>query len=85
MGRPRETNTGEWWHAGKLIRRAREYRGMSQTELGFRTGLGQPRLSRLEDQAVATTSSLVRIGDALDLEIGFREKRPERKRKGKRR
>jgi len=63
------------FHSGNLIREAREFRGMSQAQLADLTDMEQPRIAELEGQASCTTSVLARVGEALGLEIGFREAR----------
>jgi len=65
----------EDFHAGVLIREAREFRGLSQAQLADLTEMDQPRIAELEGQDSVTTKVLARIGEALGLEIGFREAR----------
>lgn len=63
------------FHAGNLIREAREFRQLSQAQLAELTDMEQPRIANLEAQESCTTSVLARIGEAMGLEIGFREER----------
>ena len=62
------------FHAGSLIREAREFRGLSQAQLAELTEMEQPRIAELEGQESCTTSVLARIAAALGLQIGFRER-----------
>jgi HTH-type transcriptional regulator/antitoxin HipB len=54
---------------GGVIRRWREKRGLSQTELARRARLRQKTISDLENGAPPSFRSLTRILVALDLEI----------------
>lgn len=55
---------------GAIIRRARRNAGLTQTELGKRTGLRQATVSRLEKGEPATRlSTLLDVLTALGLEI----------------
>jgi transcriptional regulator with XRE-family HTH domain len=61
------------FHAGSLIRQARELRGLSQAQLAELTGMEQPRIAELEGQDSVTTRVLARIADSMGFQIGFRE------------
>jgi transcriptional regulator with XRE-family HTH domain len=61
------------FHAGDLIRQAREFRGLSQAQLAELTEMEQPRITELEQQESVTTRVLARIAAAMGLQIGLRE------------
>lgn len=63
------------FHAGDLVREAREFRGLSQAQLAELTGMEQPRIAELEGQESMTTRVLDRICQALGLQIGLRERK----------
>jgi HTH-type transcriptional regulator/antitoxin HipB len=55
---------------GNLIRRARKKRGLSQKELGARTGLRQETLSLIENgNPAAKIETLLKVLAALELEF----------------
>ncbi len=55
---------------GNLIRRARKQRGLSQTQLGEKTGLRQATISLIETgNPAATLETILTILSALDLEF----------------
>ena len=55
---------------GNLIRRIRKNRGMSQSDLGARTGLRQSTISLIEQGHTATKlDTLLKVLAALDLEF----------------
>ena len=55
---------------GNIIRRARKKRGMSQTELGEKTGLRQGTISQIEQGHAATKlETILTILSALELEL----------------
>ncbi|MFI6043341.1 helix-turn-helix domain-containing protein [Nocardia sp. NPDC051321] len=55
---------------GEAVRAVREARGWSQSDLAERTGLKQHAVSRLESgDVVPTLKTLLRVSDALDVEI----------------
>jgi HTH-type transcriptional regulator/antitoxin HipB len=62
---------------GNLIRRARKQRGLSQTQLGEKTGLRQATISLIETgNPAATLETILTVLSVLDLEfrIGPRSK-----------
>lgn len=55
---------------GNLIRRARKSRGLSQAELGMKTGLRQATISQIEaGRTDAKLDSILKVLAILDLEI----------------
>lgn len=59
---------------GNVIRRARKKRGMSQSELGERSGLRQETISLLENgNPAAKLETVLAVLAALDLEIKINE------------
>lgn len=55
---------------GNLIRRARKQRGLSQTQLGEKTGLRQATISLIETgNPAATMETILTVLSALDLEF----------------
>ena len=55
---------------GNLIRRARKQRGLSQTQLGERTGLRQATISLIETgNPAATLETILTVLSVLDLEL----------------
>jgi transcriptional regulator with XRE-family HTH domain len=55
---------------GERVRRAREERGVSQTEVASRTGLDRASLSQIENgHSMPRTSTLLRIADALRIDV----------------
>ena len=55
---------------GNLIQRTRRNRGMSQSDLGSRTGLHQSTISLIEQGNAATKlGTILRVLSALDLEF----------------
>ena len=55
---------------GNLIRRARKQRGLSQTQLGEKTGLRQATISLIETgNPAATLETILRVLSVLDLEL----------------
>jgi len=60
------------FHAGRLVRQARAFVGMSQRELAARIGADDRRVSKLERRASITTKTLVALGEAMGLELGYR-------------
>jgi len=61
------------FHAGAMMRAAREYRGVTQVEMAERLGVSQPRVAQMERRERCTVLSLAAVGDALDMELGYRE------------
>lgn len=60
---------------GNTIRRARKKIGMSQSELGERTGLRQATISQIEKgHAAAKLETVLAILSALDLEFQINER-----------
>ena len=56
----------------RLIKTARENKGLSQRELGARVGIPQSHISKIERGSVdLQTSSLMQIARALDLELAL--------------
>lgn len=64
------------FHAGNLIRQARDHRGISQAQLAELIETDQARIAELEGQDSVTTRVLARIADALGFVIGLKEKKP---------
>lgn len=57
-------------HIAEALRSAREAAGLSQRELAQRTGVPQPHISKIENNAVdLRVSSLIAIASALDLDL----------------
>ena len=55
---------------GNLIRRARKHRGLSQTQLGEKTGLRQATISLIETgNPAATLETILTVLSVLDLEL----------------
>ncbi|MCB9776507.1 MAG: helix-turn-helix transcriptional regulator [Nitrospiraceae bacterium] len=55
---------------GNLIRRARKQRGLSQTQLGEKTGLRQATISLIETgNPAATLETILTVLSVLDLEL----------------
>jgi transcriptional regulator with XRE-family HTH domain len=50
---------------GRLIRAARNYKGLTQAELGERVGLSQKRISQIELGSGTTSVLIYRIAKAL--------------------
>lgn len=60
---------------GNAIRRARKKMGMSQSELGERTGLRQGTISQIEKgHAAAKLETILAVLSALDLELRINER-----------
>lgn len=60
---------------GNAIRRARKKRGMSQAELGEKTGLRQGTISLIEKgHAAAKLETILAVLSALDLELRISER-----------
>lgn len=62
------------FHAGRMLRKARLFVGLTQVELGERLGICKQRVSEYESQGNVTTATLVKLGDAMGLELGYRRK-----------
>ena len=61
--------------AGQLLQSARKAAGLSQAQLAMRLGLGQSRLSKLEQNPGALTlEQLLALCGALGLELSVAEK-----------
>ncbi|WP_424348039.1 helix-turn-helix domain-containing protein [Kocuria sp. CH-021] len=54
---------------GGAIRAARIKRGWSQTDLAQRSGVSRPTIARLEAGHGVSTSTLLKLATALDLEV----------------
>lgn len=65
---------------GAAVRRRRRQTGLSQTELGSKTGLRQATISALENGDAGTLRTLMDVLSALDLEIVVRERTKSQKR-----
>ncbi len=69
--------------ASKLIRRARELSGLSQTELARRSGIAAPTISAYETgRRDPSVTNLLRILDAAGLDLALQES--ERTHRGRR-
>ncbi len=67
---------GEALDVAKVLRDARDHAGLSQTELGERTGIAQPNISAYESgRRTPTVRTLVALLDACDVELSWRARR----------
>jgi uncharacterized protein len=56
-----------------VLREARDHAGLSQTDLGERTGIAQPNISAYESgRRTPTVRTLVALLDACDVELSWR-------------
>lgn len=58
---------------GNVIRVARKKRGLTQVELGAKSGLSRPTIARVEADKVVTTSTLAKIAQVLGLKLEYRD------------
>lgn len=63
---------------GKIIKRLRTERGLSQRELAAAAGMGQSDISKLERGAIIETTAIVRLAMALDVSPIYLETADER-------
>ncbi|MCW7541849.1 helix-turn-helix domain-containing protein [Aquabacterium sp. A7-Y] len=62
---------------GHLLQSARKAAGLSQTELGYRVGLSQSRLSKLElNPGSVTVDQLLALCGSLGLELTLQKRSP---------
>lgn len=65
-------------HLGNTIRRARELQGLDQAELAELADVHRTYVSKFENHPPRDTlSRLIRMLDALDLELVVRQRRPK--------
>lgn len=61
--------------AADILRKRRKAKGISQTELAFKLGLSQARVSAIEnDPASLTIERLIALANILDLEVVLRDR-----------
>lgn len=62
-----------------ILRRRRTSRGLSQTDVAFKLGLSQARVSAIESKpASLTLDRLIALANLLDLEVVLRDRSPKR-------
>ena len=67
---------GETLDVAALLRDARSHAGLTQNDLGERTGIAQPNISAYESgRRVPTVRTLVALLDACDVELTWRARR----------
>ena len=54
---------------GQQIRKARDKQGLTQTELAAKAGVSRPTVARVELGVAISFATLVKIADALSLDI----------------
>lgn len=62
-----------------ILRQRRRSRGLSQTDVAFKLGLSQARVSAIESKpASLTLERLIALANLLDLEVVLRDRSPKR-------
>ena len=62
-----------------ILRQRRRSKGLSQTDLAFKLGLSQARVSAIESKpASLTLERLIALASLLDLEVVLRDRSPKR-------
>lgn len=62
-----------------ILRQRRRSRGLSQTDIAFKLGLSQARVSAIESKpASLTLDRLIALANLLDLEVVLRDRSPKR-------
>lgn len=60
---------------GQQIRKARDERGLTQTELAIKAGVSRPTVARVELGVATSIATLEKIADALGLTLELRGRR----------
>ena len=64
--------------AADILRQRRKSKGLSQTEVAFKLGVSQARVSALErNPATLTLDRLMALANLLDLELVLRDRSPK--------
>ena len=62
-----------------ILRQRRKSKGLSQTDVAFKLGLSQARVSTIESKpASLTLERLIALANLLDLEVVLRDRSPKR-------